>query len=159
MKRALPLILFAGWFVLLYGGLQALPELTRWVIDHATVRPAAALLGWIDPALQARAEGARLIVTGGGLQVLPGCEGIDFALLAASAMLAAPLRWRWRLVGVAVALLGMAALNQLRLLILLHAHLSWPAHFSALHGVWLPLGLVLMLLVLVMAWTARFQQR
>jgi exosortase/archaeosortase family protein len=159
MNRALPLLHFAAWFVALYGTFHAVPGLPHWVIDHATVQPAAALLGWIDPALQARAQGARLLVPGGGLQVLPGCEGTDLALLATAAMLAAPLRWRWRLLGAALALLVMASLNQVRLLLLLQAHRNWPQHFDALHSLWLPLLLVLVLLALVMGWTARWHTR
>jgi exosortase/archaeosortase family protein len=159
MSRTQPLLWFGGWFVLLYTLLQALPGLTRWIIDQGTVRPAAALLGWLDPALQARAEGARLVVSGGALHVLPGCEGTDLALLAISAMLAAPLQWRWRLAGAAVALLCMAALNQLRLLVLLQAHRTWPQGFDALHTLWLPLVLVSLLALLVLAWTVHFRPR
>jgi exosortase/archaeosortase family protein len=158
MKRALPLLLFAAWFVALQSGFQAIPGLSQWVIEQATVQPAAALLAWLDPSLQARAAGARLVVTGGGLQVLPGCEGTDLALLAVSAMLAAPLRWRWRVTGAAVALAAVVALNQVRLLVLLQAHLAWPERFDVLHGLWLPLALVLVLGALVMVWTARFQR-
>lgn len=158
-QRLRPVFHFAGWFVLLYGTLQALPGLTAWIIVNATVRPAAALLGWLDPALQARAEGARLVSSRGGLQVLPGCEGTDLALLAVSAMLAAPLRWRWRLAGAAVALVCVFALNQARLLVLLQVHLAWPAGFGRLHSLWLPLALVLLLWALVLVWTSRFQGR
>lgn len=158
-RRWLPLLHFAAWFALLYGGLQALPGLTRWIIENATVRPAAALLAWLDPDLQARAEGARLVASRGSLQVLPGCEGTDLALLAVSAMLAAPLRWRWRLAGAALALVCVAVLNQLRLLVLLQAHLAWPASFGPLHGLWLPLVLVLLLSALVFAWTSHFGTR
>ncbi len=156
--RALPLIAFAAWFSLLYGLLQVLPAVSTWIIEHATVQPAVVLLAWIDPALQARAEGARIVAARGSLQVLPGCEGTDLALLAASAMLAAPLHWRWRLLGVLVALACAALLNQLRLLLLLQAHLRWPAAFGPLHDLWLPLGLVIALATLVLLWTSRFTQ-
>ncbi len=158
-RQLLPLLCFAGCFALLHAALRAMPGLTSWIIEHATVRPAAAVLGWIDPALQARAEGARLVARQGSLHVLPGCEGTDLALLSVSAMLAAPLRWRWRLAGVGVALLAVFALNQARLLVLLQVHHNWPSAFGTLHGLWLPLVLVLLLLALVLAWTAHFQRR
>jgi exosortase/archaeosortase family protein len=158
-QRLRPVFHFAAFFLLLYLGLQALPGVTAWIIENATVRPAAALLGWLDPALQARAEGARLVSSRGGLQVLPGCEGTDLALLVVSAMLAAPLRWRWRVAGAAVALLCVFVLNQARLLVLLQVHLAWPSGFGRLHSLWLPLALVLLLSALVLAWTSRFQGR
>jgi len=155
----LPLLAGLLWFAGLYGLYIHWPQLAHWAIEDATVRPAVALLAWLDPGLQAHAEGARVVVRGGAMQVLHGCEGTDLALLSASAMLAAPLAWRWRLAGLAVMLVAVFVLNQARLLVLLKAHLSMPQHFDSLHSLWLPLVMVLLLGGLLLTWIERFGRR
>ena len=156
VARALPLLAGLLWFGVLYGIYIQWPQLAQWAIEDATVRPAAALLAWWDPGMQAQAEGARLVVRDGALRVLRGCEGTDLALLSASAMLAAPLAWRWRLAGLAVMLAAVFVLNQARLLVLLQAHLNMPQHFDQLHTLWLPLLMVLLLGGLLLSWVGRF---
>jgi hypothetical protein len=47
-----------------------------------------------------------------------------------------------------------AALGQLRLQLLLQAHLLRPAWFDVLHTLWLPLGMVLLLAALLLVWTS-----
>jgi exosortase/archaeosortase family protein len=156
VARALPLLAGLLWFGVLYGLYTQWPQLALWAIEDATVRPAAALLAWWDPGMQARAQGSRLVVSAGALQVLRGCEGTDLALLSASAMLAAPLAWRQRLIGLAIMLFAVFVLNQVRLLVLLQAHLNMPQHFEQLHTLWLPLLMVLLLGGLLLTWVGRF---
>ncbi len=155
---AVPLLQGLAWFVVLYALYGLSPAAAAWFIEDATVRPAVWLLGLLAPDWQPQAAGARLWVTGGSLHVLPGCEGADLALLSASAMLAAPLAWRWRLLGLTAMLLAVFVLNQLRLLVLLLAHLREPSWFDPLHTLWLPLAMVMLLGSLLLAWTARFDQ-
>ena len=154
-----PLAWGLAWFAGLYGLYAQWPALSRWFIEDLTVRPAAWALQWLAPALHAQAVGSRLVVDGGGLNVLHGCEGADLALLSASAALAAPMPWRWRLLGLLLMLGAAFGLNQLRLLILLKAYLHHPRWFDLLHTLWLPLGMVLLLAALLLAWTARFARR
>jgi len=156
VARVLPLLVGLLWFGALYGLYTQWPQLAHWAIEDATVRPAAAFLAWWDPGMQAQAQGSRLVVSTGALQVLRGCEGTDLALLSASAMLAAPLAWRWRLVGLAVMLAAVFVLNQARLLVLLQAHLNMPQYFDQLHTLWLPLLMVLLLGGLLLTWVGRF---
>lgn len=85
-----------------------------------------------------------------------GGEGTDLALLSASAMLAAPLAWRQRLIGLAIMLFAVFVLNQVRLLVLLQTHLNMPQHFEQLHTLWLPLLMVLLLGGLLLTWVGRF---
>lgn len=83
-------------FGLLFGLLRLVYDtlgdgaVPTWVIQGFTVPTAAAVLGALDPQLGVMAIGARLQASGGGLQVLAGCEGSDAALLLASAMLVVP---------------------------------------------------------------------
>jgi exosortase/archaeosortase family protein len=149
-----PLLLGAAWFGGLFGLYAHSPGLARWFIEAFTVQPAAWTLQWLAPDLKAQALGARLAVEGGALNVLHGCEGADLALLSASAALAAPVAWRRRLVGLALMLGAAFVLNQLRLQLLLQAHLLRPAWFDVLHTLWLPLGMVLLLAALLLVWTS-----
>jgi exosortase/archaeosortase family protein len=155
---AAPLFQGLAWFGVLYLLYGVSPGPAMWFIEDATVRPAVWLLGLVAPDWQPQAAGARLLVEGGALHVLPGCEGADLALLSASAMLAAPLAWRWRLLGLTVMLMAVFVLNQLRLLLLLLVHLREPAWFDPLHTLWLPLAMVMLLGSLLLAWTARFDK-
>lgn len=155
----LPLVHGLAWFVGLYALYVHWPALSRWLIEDATVRPAAWLLAIAVPSMGAQAIGDRLVVEGGALQVLKGCEGADMALLSASAMLAVPGGWRRRVAGLALMLTAVFALNQLRLLLLLQAHLNAPAWFDRLHTLWLPLAMVLILAALMLAWTAPHRGR
>jgi exosortase/archaeosortase family protein len=150
-----PLAWGLAWFAGLYGVYAHWPGVADAFIELLTVKPAAALLQWLAPDLQAQALGSRLLVDGGALNVRHGCEGADLALLAASAALAVPAPWRWRLAGLLLMLAAAFGLNQLRLLTLLLAHLRQPAWFDALHTLWLPLAMVLLLATLLFAWTAR----
>lgn len=152
------LLVFAGLFFALqwaYGQARG-SALERLVIEWGTVRPAAALLqaGWPELAVQAR--GSRLHSAAGSLNVLNGCEGTDVAFLMVVGMLIAPIAWRWRLVGMAVGLPLVFALNQLRVLALFHAFRLDPGWFEALHGLVAPLVLVAALLAFFMVWLGWF---
>jgi exosortase/archaeosortase family protein len=152
------LLAFACLFVVaqaLYGA-AAGGAFERLVIHDLTVRPAAWLIGVLDPAAGVRAEGASLKAPGGGLNVLNGCEGTDVAFLLASAMLVAPLAWAWRLAGVAVALALTFALNQARVLALFYALRADRAWFDALHGFVGPLLLVGAAAAFFAAWLRAF---
>jgi exosortase/archaeosortase family protein len=130
--------------------------LERWVIEVWTVKPAAALLTWFDPAAGVQAAGARLAAPGGGLNVLRGCEGADVMLLLAAAMAAAPLRWRWRAAGLVAGLGVIFVLNQARLMTLFYAHRSNAAWFDVAHGMLLPLAMVAGAGAFYWAWLRRF---
>lgn len=154
-----PLAWGLAWFAGLYGLYVRWPAVADGFIEWLTVRPAATLLQWLTPDLQAQALGSRLVVHGGALNVRHGCEGADLALLAASAALAVPTPWRWRLAGLLLMLTAAFVLNQLRLVLLLLAHLRLPAWFDMLHTLWLPLAMVLLLAGLLLSWLARVPRR
>ena len=148
-------------FVVLFALLQSAyssglaQPLQRWVIESATVGSAAALLGWWVPELAVRAEGPRLASPGGGLNVLNGCEGTDVALLMLAAMLVAPLPWRARLVGMALGLPLVFALNQARVLALFFTWREGREWFDLLHGTLAPLLLVMLVGLFYIAWLDR----
>ncbi|EHR69820.1 Transmembrane exosortase (Exosortase_EpsH) [Burkholderiales bacterium JOSHI_001] len=129
--------------------------LERLVIDQATVRTAAALIDTLSPELQVRADGPRLRASGGGLNVLNGCEGTDVAFLLVAAMVVAPLSWRRRGAGLALGLPLVFALNQLRVLALFYAFRSDRTWFDLLHGAVGPLLLVLAVGLFFIVWLNR----
>ncbi len=121
---------------------RAAAPLQAWVIERLTVQPAAWLFGIFDPGRGVEAAGARLTSPGGNVQVLPGCEGVDLMFLLLSAMLFAPLPWRWRLLGLAAGAGLVFVLNQARVVALVLAAAHDRALFDLLHGTVLPLVLV-----------------
>ncbi len=158
-ERLHALLAGGACFVGLYAVYAAWPGASRWLIETATVRPAAWLLDGLAPELQARALGPRLLVEGGSMEVLQGCEGADLALLGLSAALASPLRWQRRLIGALLMLAAAFVLNQARLQLLLQALLHAPELFDPLHTLWLPLGTVLALAAVFVVWLDRSRVR
>lgn len=128
----------------------------RMIIDQVTVKTAALLINSIDPAARVVASGPSLKAPGGGLNVLKGCEGTDVAFLLISAMLVAPIAWRWRLAGVAAALALVFAANQARVLALFYAFRTDRVYFDALHGYVGPLILVAIGAAFFACWIDRF---
>lgn len=133
---------------------RAAAPLQVWVIERLTVQPAAWLFGHVDPVRGVEAAGPRLTSPAGSVQVLPGCEGADLAFLLASAMLFAPLAWRWRLLGLAIGGALVFALNQARVVALVVAAGHDRALFDLLHGTVLPLVLVAAVGAFFVGWLA-----
>ena len=151
-------ITFLALFAVLQGlyGAAANTWVERLIIDQVTVKTAAALINGIDPAARVVANGPSLKAPGGGLNVLKGCEGTDVAFLLISAMLVAPIAWRWRLAGVAAALALVFAANQARVLALFYAFRTDRVYFDALHGYVGPLILVAIGAAFFAYWIDRF---
>jgi exosortase family protein XrtM len=154
-----------GWRVLMFGAVFFALQTTysaargsaieRLVIDGATVHTAAALIGAAWPAVGVQAVGSRLVAPGGSINVLNGCEGTDVIFLLTAAMLVAPMGWRRRLLGLAVGLPLVFALNQLRLVALFHAFRYDKTLFSWVHGTIGPLLLVMAVGLFFAYWLAR----
>ncbi|HVW70346.1 MAG TPA: archaeosortase/exosortase family protein [Steroidobacteraceae bacterium] len=127
----------------------------RFVIDDATVRPAALLIDVLTPSVHVTAVGAALSAPGGGLSILNGCEGLEalFLLTAAFAIAPLPTRLRWRglLIGVPVVFFT----NQLRILALFYAYRANTHLFEPLHGTVTPIAVVLVVSMYFYAWLRR----
>jgi len=149
-------LLFACLYGLAQFAYQGLREVQagRWLVEYATVAPAAALIGLVFPADGVQAVGPRLAWPGGRLQLLAGCDGFEVIALYLPAVIVAPVGWRRGLsmLGAGVALIW--GLNQLRLLGLYAAFRHWREVFDALHTVWGPL-LMLTLVSAFFAWNLR----
>lgn len=153
-----------GAFLLLCGGLywalaQAWSEgLSRWVIDIATVQPAAWLARLVcgDPSVIA--DGSHLRSAHGTLNVLFGCEGMDVLLVLCAALLVTPVPWNDRLRGLLAGVGFVFAVNQLRLLVLFIALRTERTWFGPLHGLVAPLGVVALVTAYFLCWL-RWTQR
>ncbi len=126
--------------------------LSHWVIDVATVRPAAwfARLVCNDPSIHA--DGSRLRSASGSLNVLFGCEGSDVLLVLSAALLVAPVPWRYRWLGLLAGVGVVFLVNQLRLLALFLALRAQDGWFGPLHGLVAPLGVVALVTAYFLVW-------
>jgi exosortase/archaeosortase family protein len=153
-KRLLAFVLlFAGF----YAGLAASwsKGLSHWIIDVATVEPAAWLARLIsgDPAIVA--VGSRIRAPDASINVLFGCEGTDVLMLLAAAILVSPVRWRDRLLGVLAGTAFVFVVNQARVLGLFFALRYRHAWFGQLHGLLAPLAVVLLVSLFFLLWLRR----
>lgn len=146
-------------FVACYVALQGLyarsggTAVERFFLESAGSRPAAAVLDLLQPALQVRAVGTRVVAPGGGLNIGNGCEGTDLYFLLFAAFAAAPLlSWRRRAAGFALGLMLAFLLNQVRILALFHAYRADPTLFDLLHTTVAPIVLVIAMALYFHAW-------
>jgi exosortase/archaeosortase family protein len=162
--RPRPLWVVAGVFVLTSATLQWAwaqargTSIERAVIDSATVRTAVTIINAVTPDFQAQAVGSRIRAPGGGINVLNGCEGTEVLFLLVAALLACPLNWRTRVVGLLAGTAFVFLANQVRLLALFYSYQLNRDLFDQLHGLVMPLVLIAMttgFFALLMQWDAR----
>lgn len=122
-----------------------------WVIDHATVRPAAWVIDRFWPGQQIIAQKNSLVAAHDRLNVLNGCEGLETLFLLIAAFLAYPLSWKARGIGITLSILLIYCLNQVRIIVLWWTIQQHPLMFGMLHGTVLPLIMVAIALVFFMA--------
>jgi exosortase/archaeosortase family protein len=102
------------------------------------------------------ASGSRLLASGGGLNVLQGCEGLDVLGLWLAAAAAGPFTLRGRLLALTLGSVLVFALNQLRLASLFHLYRQQRDWFGDAHGLWWPLLLVVLVWALYAVWQRGF---
>ena len=60
--------------------------------------------------------------TGGGIEIVAGCNGVEAVLILISAVLAFPAPWKHKVLGVALGFLAIQALNLVRIVSLFYLH-------------------------------------
>ena len=140
----LTLVIFVGVFAVLQWAWGEARDtwIERLVIHQATVKPAAVLVQWITPDAHARPVAASINAPGGGLNILNGCEGTEVMFLLIAAFAAVRLGWQQRLIGLALGLGLIFALNQARILALFYAYRNDRSLFDLLHTTVLPAVLI-----------------
>ncbi len=153
----LVLLFLAAFFALQSAwGLCRGTALERLVIDQGTVMPAAALIHSIWPSQGVVAYGHSLIAPAARLNIINGCEGLETLFLLVAAFLAHSFAWKPRLGGIALGLVLVYGLNQLRLVLLWQTWLTDRDLFGLLHGTLLPLALIAVCLLYFLAFLRRY---
>ena len=146
-------VLFAIYVAL--GNLcLAQPFASKWITGPVTTtsaQTAAAVCDSLGLPVEARDTVVSYRET--RLNVQEGCNGLDLALIFMCAVLAYPVGWLSRLVGVVAGVLVILAMNLLRLVNLLWVGAHFPSRFEFFHiWVWQPLTMLLTFAVLVLWW-------
>lgn len=127
-------------------------DLERLVIDRWTVSSSARLIDLLNPGEGVRAEGPRLVSTGVRLTVLNGCEGTESILLLAAAVIALPVPWRRKPLGLLLGTACIFLLNQARIVGLYFVLRHHPLWFESVHGYVAPVAIVLVGILFFTLW-------
>ncbi|MEO1036575.1 MAG: exosortase/archaeosortase family protein [Pseudomonadota bacterium] len=148
---------FAGIFLLLQLVIVfQFGDVTQpFMIERATVQPSVVLLDTLFPAEKPFADGDTVRSKAVSLKVLRGCEGTEFYLLLAAAILAFAASWRQKLLALAAGIAIVFALNQLRLLGLYIIVRDFREYFQLVHVYFAPLLLVAALVIVFSLWATR----
>jgi exosortase family protein XrtM len=152
-RLAFPIAFLALFGVLLFAYQQSRDTpVERFLIDHATVTPAVALINLLAPEEGVEARGHRLVSPHARLSVLNGCEGTETMLLMLAAVLVYRASWAHKVVGLALGLGLVYALNQARIVGLYFALRHERQLFDLLHGYLGPTLIIILCAVFFMAW-------
>lgn len=138
------LLVFVALFGALHFGWEAMRDsaAAAALVHHLAVRPGALLIHALTPDLGAYADGARIRAPGGGINILNGCDGMDVLFMVVAGFGAVALSWRRRLVGMALGVLLVLALNTSRIASLFYAYRADRHIFDLLHTLVWPVALV-----------------
>jgi exosortase family protein XrtM len=148
-------IRFVVLFALLFGALQlALVKTRAPVADWLVAAPAGWALARALPDDRVAVHANEVRSARVRLNILPGCEGTELFFLLIAGVLAFPAPWRAKLVGLALGLPLVFALNVVRVAALYVTVRDFPAQFELVHGYVAPTAFVALLGVFFLAWTA-----
>ena len=125
------------------------------VIHGATVQPAAWLVNFFTPSIQAQAVGFTLSAPGGGLNILNGCEGLEALFLLWAAFIVAPLTWISKLWGLLLGIIVVFVVNQARILLLFYAYRADHSLFDPLHATVTPIAVIVLVSFYFYVWLYR----
>lgn len=116
------LVLFATILVALFALELSRPAQAAFVLPWtaALAHISSGLVSLFDSDVIAHGKVLQSTRNGFGVSIEAGCNGIEASLILVAAMLAFPARWIHRLVGIAVGLVAIQALNIVRLVTLFY---------------------------------------
>ena len=90
--------------------------------------------------------------TGGGIEIVAGCNGVEAVLILLSAIIAFPAPWKHKLFGIALGFLAVQAVNLLRIVCLFYVHQWNDVWFEWFHLYLWPALIILDALVFWLIW-------
>lgn len=149
-------ILLVLFYVELMHGVQW-TVIAPWTAALAKI--SASLLQLFDPTVHAYGAIIQNAHSGVGVQIEPGCNGVEACIVLVSAILAFPARWRDKLLGIVLGVIAVQAVNVLRVISLFYL-LQWsqPAFEFAHLYLWQAL-IMLDVLVVWLVWVRYIQRR
>lgn len=154
MRFALKFVIL---FALLTGAFEASrgTAFERFIVEKAILVPTTALINTLTPQEHVTLIGRTITSRdGSGLRVTRGCEGIEMFLLLIAAILAFPASVRRRVQGLSVGSVLAYVLSLIRLMLLHYILRYSPNAWQALHGLVLPLGPVVIMVLYFLHWSA-----
>lgn len=149
-------------FLVVFMLLQVLWSLVRptdfglWFIEGLTIHTSTGLINIFTPQVHALAQGTHIASSGGSINVLNGCEGIEVMFMFIAAMLAAPLTWPSKLLGILAGVSYVFAMNQIRLVAMFYAIRTNRQLFETVHGLIGPILLVAITGLFFAYWLSKF---
>ena len=149
-------------FLVVFMLLQVLWSFVRltdfglWFIEGLTIHTSTGLINMFTPQVRALAQGTHIASSGGSINVLNGCEGIEVVFILIAAMLVAPLTWRSKLLGILAGVSYVFAMNQIRLVAMFYAIRTNRQLFETVHGLVGPILLVAITGLFFAYWLSKF---
>ena len=146
------LVLLAGGFTVL--SINAVNDLVVELFTAGVARASGALLDWIGQDVTLRGtviENRRFAVN-----IRNGCNGVETVVIFVSAVLAFPAPWRARLVGLALGVVAIQAVNLVRVAALFLTGVYLPDFFKSSHTVVWQSVVILFGVLLWIFWASRF---
>jgi exosortase family protein XrtM len=141
-RKNRPMLLFFASFAAIFLALMTIHFFTRFhtayfLITVLNADPSAHIINGLTPAEQAVVEGQVIRSGSFALTIARGCDGMDGILLVTAALLAFPMPWRRKLLGVGLGILLLYVANLIRIVSLYYIARYRPDWFDAAHiGVW-----------------------
>lgn len=128
------LLVAAGLFLAMQRGYIVLRNTHEQVLNHSlNAVVSATCINLLHPASDVTAVDAKLVSRTATINVMKGCEGFEVMLLFIAVLLAYPMAWRRKLLGVLLGSLLIYAINIVRIVSLYFIKVHYPRLFDATH--------------------------
>ena len=159
-KPATSPLRFALKFVILFAVLYVAFEASRgstferFVIEDLILSPTTALINAVTPGEHVALVGRTIASTGTNLRVTRGCEGVEMFLLLVAGIMAFPASIKHRAAGLCIGAILAYLLSVTRLMALHYILRYSPSAWETLHGLLLPLGPIIIIVLYFIHWSA-----
>lgn len=103
----------------------------RHLVERLLAQSTGTALGWVDPTVIV--NNTTVSINGFSAEVIPACTGLFTTAIFLAAVIAYPTAWAHKLSGVAIGILGLFAVNWIRIVSLLLVGGYWPSAFDVAH--------------------------